>query len=73
MKKFATWLAYFVVTILSAICVFLIITVVSDESVSVAQRVVAFMHGFIDCCLLGVIVAKKSGARSVRASSGYTA
>lgn len=58
MKKFATWLAYFVVTILSAICVFLIITVVSDESVSVAQRVIAYVQGFIGCCLLGVMVAK---------------
>ncbi len=58
MRKFATWLAYFVITILFAMCVFLIITVVSDESVSAAQRVIAFMHGFIDCCLLGVIVAK---------------
>ena len=51
--------AFFGTTILSTILVFVVLTIVMDKNVDVGWRAFAYCAAFMQCCVLGIFVAKK--------------
>lgn len=59
MREMRKMVAFFGTTILSTILVFVILTIVMDKNVNVGWRVFAYCVAFMQCCVLGIFVAKK--------------
>ena len=59
MREMRKMVAFFGTTILSTILVFVILTILMDKNVDVGWRVFAYCVAFMQCCVLGIFVAKK--------------
>lgn len=59
MREMRKMVAFFGTTILSTILVFVILTIVMDKNIDVGWRVFVYCVAFMQCCVLGILVAKK--------------